>query len=945
MRLTRRRIQYGERRDLTLKGKSGAIPVWPALGTRDQVGERWEGYETPLVGRERELATLREAWGQAQAGNGQLLTVAGDAGVGKSRLVDHFLSGITSSPLVRVVRARSLSYGQEVSLWLIADLLRSLFGIREQAPPEEAGRKLQLAVHGMLHECDAETRADAVDVLGEVLGIRTQGSLLSNAGAEIRRQVLIRALHLVVGALSQRTSAIILLEDLHWIDQASAEIVRELLLDVPGLRLLVLVTQRPGWTAPWSEWGWPERITLRPLGDAEAALLAGAVLGGVRLSSELERYVAERAGGNPFFVEEMLRALDESGGLVERDGEMCLAPGAGERLPATLTEVLLARLDRLEQQVRSVAQVGSVIGRSFAVQLLATVLEREQAALEMPLTALQQAEIAFPRHAPDLEYVFKHVSMRDVAYNTLVSKRRQALHLQTARAIASLYPADEYAEMIAYHYARTDEDAEAAVWLERAGDRAAAVYANERAVGSYQAARTRLERSGADAASLARLDEKLGKLLLIQERATEAQEALERAVAAYRSIGDLDGIARAAGELAITIGETPALELLEKTIAEVEWAGPSAGLASLWSHVSITSFSIGRYPESLAAAERAIELARAVADDRAMVMAYVARLTSGMQIGGPAQALQAAQHGIPLAEELGEVEFLTILLNNAAFVSLLSGHMAESLASLERNSDLASRTGVKWQSAFGEFSLAETFTYLGNWERAAVCLKRAGDLFASMEPSPRVQWSAGYIPLALAWLDLWSGRWEVVEEPLRRAIHLWEESGDLQGLQVAGWSLGELLVRTGRAAEARELLEPIVSQHGNYVLAAAVTLAWAHLELGDADAAGATLESALERMRARNILLFQPDALRVQGMIAHAHRCDEAAHSFSEAVSLARSFPYPYAEARALAEWGKMLLSQGDQVAGQERLQEALAIFQRLGANKDVEGLHKTTAP
>src|SRR5438270_4734538 len=263
--------------------------------------------------------------------------------------------------------------------------------------------------------------------------------MVAHPGPQILRQALIRDLRLTLRALSERSPALLVLEDLHWIDEASAQVLTEMLSDVPGLRLLVLAAHRPGWTAPWTDWGWTERLSLRPLQDEEAALLAGAVLGGIRLSRELEQYVAERAGGNPFFVEEMLRALQETGGLQQRDGQMVLLPGAAERLPSTLTEVLLARLDRLDGQVRSLAQVASVIGRSFAVRLLAQVANQDAAALEMPLTALQRAEIAFPRRGSDLEYVFKHVSMREVAYNTLVAKRRQELHLATARAIAKLY--------------------------------------------------------------------------------------------------------------------------------------------------------------------------------------------------------------------------------------------------------------------------------------------------------------------------------------------------------------------------------------------------------------------------------------------------------------------------------------------------------------------------
>jgi adenylate cyclase len=233
-----------------------------------------------------------------------------------------------------------------------------LCGVGEADALLEAQRKLAAVLPALLVECDAETQAEAIDVLGEVLGLPPGNSLVVHADAQIRRQALIRSLKLLLGALSERAPTVLMLEDMHWVDAASQDVL-------PGLRLLALVAQRPGWTAPWSEWGWTERITLRPLREAEAALLAGAVLGGIALSPELEAYVAERAGGNPFFVEELLHALEEADGLIQRDGAMTLAPGIAERLPSTLTEVLLARLDRLEGQARNVAQVASVIGRSL----------------------------------------------------------------------------------------------------------------------------------------------------------------------------------------------------------------------------------------------------------------------------------------------------------------------------------------------------------------------------------------------------------------------------------------------------------------------------------------------------------------------------------------------------------------------------------------------------
>ncbi|HZT97512.1 MAG TPA: adenylate/guanylate cyclase domain-containing protein, partial [Chloroflexota bacterium] len=465
--LTRRRISYGSRREVTLKGRSLPFPVWPAQSVREEFGERWEGYETPLVGRDREMVQLLDAWVRAQGGEGQLVTIVGDAGVGKSRLIADFLGKVAASSAVRIVRARSLSYGQEVSLWLLADLLRSIFGIREQDRPREVAARLSAALPSLVQEPGAGEESQ--DVLGEVLGISTPESPVAHAGPQIRRRALLRGLRALMGGLAIRAPTIVVLEDLHWIDPASQEVLTEVLSDLLGLRMLVLAAQRPGWTAPWSEWGWPERITLRPLSDEESTLLAAAVLGGKRLSGGLHRYIAERAGGNPFFLEEMLRALLESGAIEARDGEMALLPGMAERLPDTLTGILLARLDRLDPQARGVAQVASVIGRSFPLELLKQVLGEDSGILDESLRTLQRAEVAFPRRGPVLEYVFKHASMRDAAYNTLMHRRRQLLHLQTAEALVSLYPTEEYAEMIAYHYSRAGAP-EAVEWLERAGD-------------------------------------------------------------------------------------------------------------------------------------------------------------------------------------------------------------------------------------------------------------------------------------------------------------------------------------------------------------------------------------------------------------------------------------------------------------------------------------------
>jgi adenylate cyclase len=936
MRLTRRRIRYGERRDVVLKGKAGTVPVYPAWRVRERFGERWETSEqaSPLIGRDREMVQLLDVWVRSQGGEGQLVTLIGDAGVGKSRLIAELIDKVAGSSAVRVVRARCLSYGQQISLWLVADLLRSLFGIGEQDGLDEVRARLRAAVPGLLRDCDHGAQEEALDVVGELLGLPPGSSMVAHAGPQIRRQALIRSLRLVLGALSDRAPTVILLEDLHWIDEGSQHVLKEVLSDVPGLRLLVLAAQRPGWSAPWSEWGWTERLTLRPLPEADAALLAGAVLGGVTLSAELERHVGERAGGNPFFVEEMLRSLRDTGGLVQRDGSMHLATGAAEWLPSTLTEVLLARLDRLEADVRSVAQVASVIGRSFGVTLLARVMERERSALEISLSALRQAEIAFPRRGTDLEYVFKHVSMREVAYNTLVQKRRQELHLQTARAMAALYPADEYVEMIAYHYSKTDAHAEAVEWLERAGDRAAGVYANETAHEHYRDAIERLKVLRSEPRIVARLDEKLGSVLVTAGRYNEGVKALERAAAVYREERDLEAAGRATARMGMAhrFWGTPeqGISLVQPMIELLDWSGPSSSLASLYLALAQLLFLTGRYREMHGAAERAGELARAIGDERLLGEAEERRGTALHMLGQPEEARRVIEGALPLVERGGDLISLWRTQLNLGEALKISGDMQGSTRSTERSVEVATRIGNLDQMAFSLSNLGGILALVGDWKGAREALERAVTL--SRE-------GGGSDPNALtglAQLCLWEGNREEASRLLRDALALAEESADRQMQEWAWTHIAEMEVLAGRPGQARRQLEQLASREDAELGLLLPILSWVYLADDDISMAGQTVARAVQVSQGQQV--YRVDALRVEAMVLiRQERYERAESSLAEGIELARSLPYPYAEGRMLFEGGVVRIRRGEVESGRDRLMEALAIFRRLGALRDVE--------
>ncbi|MGH7100164.1 MAG: adenylate/guanylate cyclase domain-containing protein, partial [Stellaceae bacterium] len=257
MRLARKSIRFGERRDLTLKGKGRPVAAYQVLGTRASPSERRNEQKAQLVGRDHELSNVIEAWTRAQSNEGQLVTVVGDAGVGKSSLIAE-AAGIAAPADGAVYWARALSYGQDISLYLVGDLVRSMIGASDQEGPESVGHRLDETIETLLAGQPDDVRAAAIDALREVLSLDESRSSSPVEGAQARRQVLVKSLRLVLLGLSQQEAAIVVLDDLQWIDSASAEVLSEIMTDVPALRLCVLAAHHSGWTAPWAEWTWIE---------------------------------------------------------------------------------------------------------------------------------------------------------------------------------------------------------------------------------------------------------------------------------------------------------------------------------------------------------------------------------------------------------------------------------------------------------------------------------------------------------------------------------------------------------------------------------------------------------------------------------------------------------------------------------------------------------------
>ncbi len=943
MRLARRRIRFGERQPLTLKGKREPVGTYAALGMRAQLGERWDsgeaggGYPTPLIGRAQELAVIAVGWARAQTGDGRILTIVGEPGVGKSRLVAEAVDRIAMDGDVRLLRGRCLSYGQSVSLWLIADLLRAVCLVPEDAGVEVVRERVAEAMEAILADSDTTDRAIARDVLGEVLGLPAGDSLVAAAGPQARRSALVRILSLVVRALAAREPVLVVLEDLHWLDTASQEVLEAILRDVEGRHILVLATQRPGWPAPWMEWGESDQVILPALDAEDASSLARAVLGDLLLSSELEGHLRKRAEGNPFFVEELLHYLQETGALETEGGEARLRAGVAEKLPATLAEVLLARLDRLASQVKSVAQVGSVIGRSFAVRLLSRVMEREEALLDEPLSALQQAEITYRDVEGELQHVFRHVLLRDAAYSMLVRRRQRRLHLAVGRAIAQLYPTDEYVELIAYHYARTEEDEEAAPWLEKAGDRAMNTYANDAAIEHYRGALERLERSGGEGVRRAGIEVKLGRLLNRASRQEEAQAVAEQAIGRYREAGDRERAAEATALLGNVLGNRGELAEARRTLeAAAELAGSSPSQVSVELQIDLAGVCQfqGRYREMLEAVERAGEIARAIGEKKLQARVGAVRGSALILLGRVEEAREALERAIPSLEAAGDLPWLSFAIGCLGENRRVVGGLTEALQLNERSLELGVRTGYVAEEMGSHLNLVEILLATGEWGRAREHVARAEEIERTRGTDA---WAACILPLGLGTLAMREGDWEEAAEQLERATELAARSyrGVLEEAQAV---LGELEIVKEKPREATDRLSGLVEEEEADLPLLLPAFAWAHLALGDAEHALELAERAEREGRERGVLLYLPEALRIKGMaLIRLERVTEARMVLTEGREQAGTMPNPYTEARILVELGRLDRQEGKGDRAREQLEEALVTFRRLRARKDVE--------
>ena len=493
---------------------------------------------TPSVGRERELATLVELFDEAKQGRGQVVFVAGDAGIGKSRLVYELrrelaLAGEDASWL----EGRCVSFAQTIPLLPVIEQLREYCDIEESDGEEDVVGKLDAAAE-RLGELDAQ-----LPYLRYLLAVDPGDPAVAAMDAAARRARVFEALRSFSLRVVQQRPAVFVVEDLHWIDSSTADYLAAALAMVASARILVILTYRVGYTPPLGAHSYFTTLTLRSLSAAETLAMAGGVLGTSALPAELPAALTEKAEGVPLFIEETIKALLDVGVLQRRaDGYQLVKSVAEVAIPDTIEGVIMARLDRLGDAGKRTVQLAAVIGRHFLKRLLERIAELPTQ-LDGLLTELKRVEIIFEQGLlPEPAYVFKHAILQDVAYRSLSVQRRRELHRAVGNAIEELYAdrlAEHYGEL-AHHFVHGELWAKAMHYSAEAGRRAADAYANAEAADHFARALHAAEhmQPPPDGATLASLHAERGALLNILADYEAGITHYEHALALLRAGSD-----------------------------------------------------------------------------------------------------------------------------------------------------------------------------------------------------------------------------------------------------------------------------------------------------------------------------------------------------------------------------------------------------------------------
>ncbi len=457
---------------LAVKGKEEPVKAYRLLKVGD-VETRIEAAAgrgfTRFVGRKRELETLTEAFEQVKSGHGQVVGIVGEAGVGKSRILNEFRNHLPQGQYT-YLEGRCLHYGGSMPYLPILDVFRSFAGIKEGDAETAIKSKMQEKIIRL-----DEDLKRIIPPFQDLLSLKVEDEAYLKLEPGQKKERIFEAIRDLFVRGSQNVPIVLAIEDLHWIDKTTEELSAYLIGAIPTTRIMLILLYRPEYTHAWGSKSYYTKVGVDQLSASTSAELVQAILEGGDVEPELRELILGRTSGNPLFMEELTHSLLENGSIQKRNQQFILAGKLSEiQVPDTIQGIIASRIDRLEETLKRLLQVASVIGREFFFRILQAITGMRED-LKTHLLNLQGLEFIYEKTLfPELEYIFKHALTQEVAYNSLLLKRRKEIHERIGQAIEELYPGrlEEFYEMLAYHYVKSGNKVRTLHYLKLSGKKA-----------------------------------------------------------------------------------------------------------------------------------------------------------------------------------------------------------------------------------------------------------------------------------------------------------------------------------------------------------------------------------------------------------------------------------------------------------------------------------------
>jgi class 3 adenylate cyclase/tetratricopeptide (TPR) repeat protein len=840
-----------------VKGKNEPVPSYRALNPKVEPGRLRgiEGLDSPLVGRDAELATLREILDGAVQGRGHIVTLIGEAGLGKSRLMAEVRAEWEAQGRFWA-EGRGVAYDMNRPYGVFFHLAHRLCGLDDSDTPAEAHEKIKRAF-AEFPEDDRDQAVQATEMLLAVQGLDRPDL----QGDAFKREVFaaMRGIWRIAG--SQCT--VLVMDDIHWADAESTELLLHLVELVEEVPIVFICAFRPDRQA--NSWRFRQQveadfphlyteIALQPLKGDDTQALVDNLLAISDLPVQARQLILEKTEGNPFFIEEVVRTLIDSGVVVrDESGEHWRATSAIENIaiPDNLQALLISRIDRLDSEARRTLQVASVIGRSFYYQVLKRVSD-ESVALDRQLSTLQRVElIREAARVPDVEFMFRHELTRQAAYDSILRRSRPQFHRQVGEAMEEVFAGrlDEESHRLAYHFGEAKDDDRALWYSVSAANNAAHLYANNEAVRHYGRALEIAERLGLESKVIADLATKRGRTLELASRLDEALESYEALEKQGRESGDK------VLELAGIIPQGTLLALLNKlsdpfkakTLSQYgldlaeELDDPRGKAKTLWNLMLSCYFGAGTNAEGIEFGERSIAIARehGLKEELAYALNDINR--PYFEEGEPEKAAAALSESASLWRELNNLPMLADNMDAMADQYVFMGRMEEARALLDESLALCRSIGNTWAEAVGvltrsfmeleaaEYGAALASTYEGEALgiqssfmgifvfTGAVRSVMLGALGANeeavessrsaIEHSTETPWAAAAAISGRLQVDHYSGKHEISEDELIAMIDGTEALVTNRYLQILFNVIGEVLFAREMYEETLKLAE------------------------------------------------------------------------------------------------------------------------------------------